>query len=121
MFAVSNCTLSISMMKPFNPILGDTYQCWIGGCPPYMEQVSHHPPISAYYFCGRGYTLHGTIEAKVSISGLNGGKCWSEKPTFIDFSDGTRISLVYAKMEIKNVIIGEREFHFIDKSTPSVT
>lgn len=60
-FAVSNCTLSISMMKPFNPILGETYQSWIGGCPLYMEQISHHPPVSSYYFQGRGYTLHGNI------------------------------------------------------------
>ena len=35
--------------KPFNPILGETCQSSIGGIPFYMEQISHHPPISAYY------------------------------------------------------------------------
>ena len=34
--------------KPFNPILGETCECRIGGIPFYMEQISHHPPISAF-------------------------------------------------------------------------
>ena len=29
--------------KPFNPILGETCECTIGGIPFYMEQISHHP------------------------------------------------------------------------------
>lgn len=35
--------------KPFNPILGETYEL---SCPEFRfisEQVSHHPPISAGY------------------------------------------------------------------------
>lgn len=35
--------------KPFNPILGETCQGTIGGIPFYMEQVSHHPPITNFY------------------------------------------------------------------------
>jgi hypothetical protein len=35
--------------KPFNPILGETYQGEIGGIPVFVEQISHHPPISAFY------------------------------------------------------------------------
>jgi hypothetical protein len=41
------CNPKIS--KPFNPILGETYQGIIGGIPIYFEQISHHPPISAFY------------------------------------------------------------------------
>ena len=26
----------LTMDKPFNPILGETYQCWIDGCPVYF-------------------------------------------------------------------------------------
>jgi hypothetical protein len=109
-FAISNCILGISIKKPFNPILGETFQCWIGGCPLYMEQISHHPPISSYYFKGRGYVITGSIEPKVAMSGLglNGAKCWSEKPNYIQFDDGTKVCLIYSKMVIKNLIIGER-------------
>lgn len=48
------------MEKPFNPILGETFQCWINGCPAYAEQISHHPPIGALMFKGRNYDVTGT-------------------------------------------------------------
>lgn len=35
----------MSMLKPFNPILGETFQCKIGNTKMYVEQTSHHPPI----------------------------------------------------------------------------
>jgi len=49
------------MLKPFNPILGETLQLKIDGCPIYLEQVSHHPPVGSYFFQGRKYRLHGQI------------------------------------------------------------
>ena len=51
----------LTMQKPFNPILGETYQAWIDGCPVYFEQISHHPPIAAYLMKGRGYEISGTV------------------------------------------------------------
>ena len=54
-----NSVLYLSMEKPFNPILGETFQCWINGCPLYAEQISHHPPIGALMFKGRGYEVSG--------------------------------------------------------------
>jgi len=56
-FGISYSILYISIEKPFNPILGETFQCWINGCPGYGEQISHHPPISALMFYGRGYRV----------------------------------------------------------------
>lgn len=47
------------MEKPFNPILGETFQAWVSGCPAYAEQISHHPPICSLLFYGRGYVLSG--------------------------------------------------------------
>ncbi len=58
--------------KPFNPILGETYQGMIDGCPIYAEQVSHHPPITSIYFIGRGFKVHASLEAKVFLH-LNSG------------------------------------------------
>ena len=34
-FGLSNSPLYLNMEKPFNPILGETFQCWINGCPIY--------------------------------------------------------------------------------------
>jgi len=61
LLAISVGTLGISMLKPFNPILGETLQLKIDGCPIYLEQVSHHPPVGSYFFQGRKYRLHGQI------------------------------------------------------------
>ena len=48
-FMIGLGPLHLNMTKPFNPILGETFEVSIGGIPLYMEQVSHHPPISAFY------------------------------------------------------------------------
>lgn len=58
-FGITNSVLYLNMEKPFNPILGETFQGWINECPIYMEQVSHHPPIAAFMFFGRGYKITG--------------------------------------------------------------
>lgn len=48
-FAISKFHLSGSQLKPFNPILGETFQCKILDSKFYLEQTSHHPPISNFY------------------------------------------------------------------------
>lgn len=61
---------SLSMEKPFNPILGETYQGFVDGCPVYVEQISHHPPVMAHMFMGRGYNLTGQVDIKIRL-GMN--------------------------------------------------
>jgi hypothetical protein len=41
--------------------LGETFQCWINGCPAYAEQISHHPPVGALMLKGRGYEITGKV------------------------------------------------------------
>ncbi|XP_057693834.1 oxysterol-binding protein-related protein 5 [Corythoichthys intestinalis] len=65
------------LKKPYNPILGETFRCcWphpqSQGCTFYIaEQVSHHPPISAFYVCNRkdGFSISGSILAKSKFYG----------------------------------------------------
>lgn len=41
--------------KPFNPILGETWQATLSdGTSMHMEQISHHPPVSAFHMEGPG-------------------------------------------------------------------
>ena len=67
---ISMTNLTISMNKPFNPIVGETYQGFIDGCPVSAQQLSHHPPITYNHFKGRGYNIYGCMEPKISL-GLN--------------------------------------------------
>lgn len=54
-----HCTALQSWKKPFNPLLGETWQAQQagGGCQIFMEQLSHHPPISAFEMIGPGEPL----------------------------------------------------------------
>ena len=42
------CTL-MRVNKPFNPILGETFELKTKNFLYFAEQISHHPPISAAY------------------------------------------------------------------------
>lgn len=50
--------------KPFNPILGETYEMIQPNYRMVVEQVSHHPPISAFYVEGKGYYSYGNTNVK---------------------------------------------------------
>ena len=58
--------------KPFNPMLGETYELVTEHFKFMSEQVSHHPPISAYIQEGNGYTLTGCMYTKSKL-GFGGG------------------------------------------------
>ncbi|XP_031420208.1 oxysterol-binding protein-related protein 5 [Clupea harengus] len=65
------------LKKPYNPILGETFRCcWLhpetDSCTYYIaEQVSHHPPISAFYVSNKkdGFCISGSILAKSKFYG----------------------------------------------------
>lgn len=64
------------LKKPFNPILGETFRCYwqhpTGSRTYYIaEQVSHHPPVSAFYVSNRqdGFSLSCSILAKSKFYG----------------------------------------------------
>ncbi|XP_036605320.1 oxysterol-binding protein-related protein 2 isoform X2 [Trichosurus vulpecula] len=59
--------------KPFNPLLGETYELIRDdlGFRFISEQVSHHPPISAFYSEGlnQDFIFHGSIYPKLKFWG----------------------------------------------------
>ncbi|XP_065165540.1 oxysterol-binding protein-related protein 8 isoform X2 [Atheta coriaria] len=64
------------LKKPYNPILGETFRChWLhpnGSKTFYIaEQVSHHPPVSAFYVTNRqeGFSITASILAKSKFYG----------------------------------------------------
>lgn len=67
---------SQGLKKPYNPILGETFRCYWGnpnGTKTYFvaEQVSHHPPVSAFYVSNRkeGYVVNCSCLAKSKFYG----------------------------------------------------
>ena len=50
--------------KPFNPLLGETFELNVGGMRGICEQVSHHPPISALHCENENFKVWGYFEPK---------------------------------------------------------
>ncbi|XP_052748328.1 oxysterol-binding protein-related protein 8 [Galleria mellonella] len=65
------------LKKPYNPVLGETFRCcWkhrnTDTYTYYIaEQVSHHPPVSAFYVSNRkeGYVIEGSLLARSKFYG----------------------------------------------------
>ncbi|XP_011497275.1 PREDICTED: oxysterol-binding protein-related protein 2 [Ceratosolen solmsi marchali] len=55
--------------KPFNPLLGETYELQRNDFRIICEQVSHHPPISAFHAENEDYVFHGNIHPKLKFCG----------------------------------------------------
>lgn len=54
--------------KPFNPILGETFELKGEDYTYFAEQVSHHPPVSACIGESEHYKYHMDTDTKMSIS-----------------------------------------------------
>lgn len=71
-FAVSALASNNDRMgKPFNPMLGETYQLEQDDFKVVCEQVCHHPPVSAFHAesAEKEFLFHGAIYPKVKFWG----------------------------------------------------
>ncbi|XP_015416811.1 PREDICTED: oxysterol-binding protein-related protein 8 [Myotis davidii] len=102
------------LKKPYNPILGETFRClWIhprtNSKTFYIaEQVSHHPPISAFYVSNRkdGFCISGSILAKSkfygnSLSAILDGEA---RLTFLNRGEDYVMTMPYA--HCKGILYG---------------
>lgn len=83
-------TLSIRFTdidKSFNPTIGETFQAKIGHDYVYAEQISHHPPITAFLLENNEFTLHSSIEVQASM-GFNSARGFFNGEIIVNFKDG---------------------------------
>ncbi|CAG0898098.1 unnamed protein product [Cyprideis torosa] len=60
---------SIRNLKPFNPLLGETYEFACKEYRVHAEQVSHHPPVGALHCEGPDFSLWGTTSVSTHFRG----------------------------------------------------
>ncbi|XP_045711303.1 LOW QUALITY PROTEIN: oxysterol-binding protein-related protein 5 [Phyllostomus hastatus] len=100
--------------KPYNPVLGETFRCsWLhphtNSLTFYLaEQVSHHPPVSAFHVSNRkdGFCISGSVTAKSrfygnSLSALLDGKA---RLTFLRRAEDYTLTMPYA--HCKGILYG---------------
>jgi hypothetical protein len=96
LFVLSLPSLELRAEKPFNPILGETFQGFLGGIPIYYEQISHHPPISAYYMKSPDFEFYGNMHIKFPRT-------------------GTHFECSLPPCELSGMVIGQRRFKVINR------
>uniref|UniRef100_A0A3Q3FZR4 Oxysterol-binding protein n=1 Tax=Labrus bergylta TaxID=56723 RepID=A0A3Q3FZR4_9LABR len=97
--------------KPFNPLLGETYELirddlgfrWVS------EQVSHHPPVSAFQAEGlnENFVFHGSIYPKLKFW----GKCIEAEPKGVITLELPKYNEAYTWTNptccVHNIIVGQ--------------
>uniref|UniRef100_A0A672KYM6 Oxysterol-binding protein n=1 Tax=Sinocyclocheilus grahami TaxID=75366 RepID=A0A672KYM6_SINGR len=111
-FAVSAyaCSFTRAGGKPFNPILGETYECLRPdkGFHFIAEQVSHHPPVSACHCESKNYTFWQDVRWKNKFWGKSMeivpmGVTRLELPGFADRYEWSKVTSC-----IHNILSGQR-------------
>lgn len=102
--------LATTQKKPFNPIIGETYQGIIGKASYYAEQVSHHPPISSFQIYGENFKMNGFYEFTANTS-ANSVKARQIGLTLISI-DGVDYYVTFPYVYISGTIIGKRYYHW---------
>jgi len=109
-FAVSGLHLLTTARKPFNPLLGETYQArFANGTQIFIEQTTHHPPASNWevFPNDKSYKFHGNCTWSASTR-ANTIKGTQRGPCHIDFPDGSRVTYSLPDILIKGVMWGDR-------------
>jgi len=110
-FAITKFHLSGAQMKPFNPILGETFQAKIGNSNYYLEQTCHHPPVSNFYITGENYKIYGYNESEAS-TGANSVKAYYKGNFIVEFSDGTKNKIIFPTFKVDGTMAGTRAIKF---------
>lgn len=105
--------------KPLNPILGETYQArGQDGAYIYMEQSSHHPPVSHFFIDGPNgnYKLTGWSQMSVKV-GMQSANVHTQGYKQISFPDGQTIRFNNTGDYIFNIFMGNMGHQLTGKIT----
>uniref|UniRef100_A0A7N0UJU2 Oxysterol-binding protein n=1 Tax=Kalanchoe fedtschenkoi TaxID=63787 RepID=A0A7N0UJU2_KALFE len=93
--------------KPFNPILGETYEMVNhGGVSFLAEQVSHHPPMSAGHAENEHFTYDVTSKLKTKFLGNSVDVYPVGRTRVVLKRDGVMLDLVPPPTKVNNLIFG---------------
>jgi len=109
-FCIAGLHHTCALKKPFNPILGETYQGGFeDGTQVFVEQSSHHPPITSWLVVGPRslYRFSGAGEWTASFR-ANSVKGWQSGTFRVDFLDGSRVTFGLPQVNVGGIMWGDR-------------
>ena len=111
---MSQCYISTFQTKPFNPIIGETFQCKIGDLNFYLEQTVNHPITANFYGITdkKNIKIYGYIIYDASL-GINNCYAIRTGKFFIEFDYGQKYQIRTPAVLLQG-IVGERLYNYID-------
>lgn len=94
-------------LKPMNPVLGETFEAiYSDGSKVFLEQTSHHPPISSYEIYGPNNSYYFSGFSKFSSSaGLNSLYVYNKGKKSIKFPDGVKFDFNFFDVSLQYKLI----------------
>ena len=116
-YLISSLHFSVTQIKPFNPIIGETFQCRVGNIDIYIEQTVNHP-ITLNVYCkelNNEFILFGYLITDASIY-INTVSTTRLGKFYIKFKDGTLFQIRLPRIVLKGISMGDRIFNYINKA-----
>lgn len=101
-FAISGFYIPTKQLKPFNPLIGETFQGeFDNGAKVYVEHISHYPNFARFLVVDENFKIHGNFEFNAKQEGF-GSKIFvtQQGPINIEFIK-TKETVVYNMPTIK--------------------
>ena len=110
-FILSTVHLAVAQLKPFNPILGETFQAKIGNSYYYVEQTSNHPPIFNFFVKGNSFKIYGHNISDVS-TGANSLVAKYNGKYVIEYMDGVKHYVSFPEFKLSGMLLGNRTIKY---------
>ncbi|KAF4321723.1 hypothetical protein BBO99_00004288 [Phytophthora kernoviae] len=117
-FVAGGLHFCVGQMKPFNPILGETYQAtYPDGTQIFMEHISHHPVKSVFTVTGpKGlYCMFGVYEFE-SVTSRSSLMNYQLGTVNITFHDGAVITYTMPQIKMSGILFGDRTVEIVGSS-----
>jgi hypothetical protein len=120
-FFISGLHMTVEMRKPFNPIIGETFEgYWPDNTIIYGEHISHHPPISCFLVEHQGglFKYYGSYEYTAKLTDFGNSATGRQVGNnYIEFADGSKIVYEFPFMKIGGLLFGKRTIKFVGNVT----
>ena len=112
-FLLSQLYLSALQTKPFNPIIGETFQTKIGSMNVYCELIVNKPPTCSFYCIddNKTYKFYGYV-GTVASTGANSCKATKKGKIILEFKDGFKYRIYYPNIHLSGVNVGNKCFNY---------
>lgn len=107
-FLIAALPHAINQWKPFNPLLGETYQATlVDGTTIECEHTSHHPPITNYYVKNKAFKIYGslTINGELHANSIN---AFNEGWGTVEFADKEKYKFCLPSIYVWGLVVNSR-------------